>query len=607
MRALSERVSLLLQNAHFNSSQHPELLPEALEELSASLEELRMSQEALHQQNQELLEAHVALEVERQRYRELFEFAPDGYLITDIAGNIQEANHAASRLLKVPQTYLLGKPLTVFMPELERRAFWNELDRLHQAERSQEWITRFQRRNAPAFDAALTVTVVFDPKGTPIRLRWLLRDISERKQMEEVQLQIALAEMTNQALKTEIAQRRQLEQELRQQAESLNQASTLKDEFLAIVSHELRSPLNAMLGWAQMLRNRQLNETMVSRGLETIERNARAQVKLIEDLLDISRIIRGKLHLNIQPVNLVLVIQAAIDSMQLALTAKHIQIQTVLDESASLVSGDSDRLQQIIWNLLANSIKFTPEQGQIEVRLERVADNAVIKVSDTGQGIRPNFLPYVFDRFRQAERATTRCHGGLGLGLAIVRQLVELHGGTVEADSPGEGQGATFTVTFPLLTGRENEERRKWEASDRSPLHPLTGSQILVVDDEVDVCELLTHMLEEAGANVRTATSTREALQMIQQSQPDVLISDIRMPEQDGYVLIRQVREIESEQLESFPPPKKPTHLPAIALTAYAREEDERHLSNAGFQLHLSKPIEPATLVAAVASQIQCV
>jgi signal transduction histidine kinase len=280
---------------------------------------------------------------------------------------------------------------------------------------------------------------VFDPKGTPVRLRWLLRDISERKQMEEVQLQVALAEMTNQALKTEITQRRQLEQELRQQAESLNQASTLKDEFLAIVSHELRSPLNAMLGWAQMLRNRQLNETMVSRGLETIERNARAQVKLIEDLLDISRIIRGKLHLNIRPVNLVLVIQTAIESMQLALTAKHIQIQTVLDESASLVSGDSDRLQQIIWNLLANSIKFTPEQGHIEVRLERVADNAVIKVSDTGQGIRPNFLPYVFDRFRQAERATTRCHGGLGLGLAIVRQLVELHGGTVEADSPGEG------------------------------------------------------------------------------------------------------------------------------------------------------------------------
>jgi signal transduction histidine kinase len=289
--------------------------------------------------------------------------------------------------------------------------------------------------------------------------------------MEEAQLQIALAEMTNQALKTEIAQRRQLEQELRQQAESLNQASTLKDEFLAIVSHELRSPLNAMLGWTQMLRSRQLNETMVSRGLETIERNARAQVKLIEDLLDISRIIRGKLHLNIQPVNLVLVIQAAIDSMQLALTAKHIQIQTVLDESASLVSGDCDRLQQIIWNLLANSIKFTPEHGHVEVRLERVADNAVIKVSDTGEGIRPNFLPYVFDRFRQAERATTRCHGGLGLGLAIVRQLVEIHGGTVEADSPGEGQGATFTVTLPLLTDKENEEMRRSKVGDRPRSH----------------------------------------------------------------------------------------------------------------------------------------
>jgi PAS domain S-box-containing protein len=471
MRAVGERVSTLLQNAHSNSAQHPELLPEALEELSASLEELRMSQEVLHQQNQELLEAHAALEGERQRYRELFEFAPDGYLITDIEGNVQEANYAASLLLKVPQKYLIGKPLTVFMPEPERRAFWNELERLRQVERSQEWITRLQPRDAPAFDAALTVTTVINSQGSLVGLRWLLRDISERKQMEEAQLQIALAEMTNQALKTEIAQRRQLEQELRQQAESLNQASTLKDEFLAIVSHELRSPLNAMLGWTQMLRSRQLNETMVSRGLETIERNARAQVKLIEDLLDISRIIRGKLHLNIQPVNLVLVIQAAIDSMQLALTAKHIQIQTVLDESASLVSGDCDRLQQIIWNLLANSIKFTPEHGHVEVRLERVADNAVIKVSDTGEGIRPNFLPYVFDRFRQAERATTRCHGGLGLGLAIVRQLVEIHGGTVEADSPGEGQGATFTVTLPLLTDKENEEMRRSKVGDRPRSH----------------------------------------------------------------------------------------------------------------------------------------
>ncbi|MBD1999718.1 response regulator [Leptolyngbya sp. FACHB-541] len=608
-RALGERVSTLLQHAHSNSLQHPELLSEALEELGTSLEELRMSQEVLNQQNQELLEAHAALEVERQRYQELFEFAPDGYLITDSEGNIQEANHAASLLLKVPQKYLIGKPLTVFVPQPEHGAFWNELNRLQQVERLSEWIIRLQPRGAHPFDAALTVTTMFDSKGNSVGLRWLLRDISERKQLEAAQLQNALAEMTNQALEAEIVRRRQLEQELRQQAESLNQASTLKDEFLAIVSHELRSPLNAMLGWTQMLRNKQLNESMVARGLETIERNARAQVKLVEDLLDISRIIRGKLFLNIRPINLVSVIQAAIKSAQPAFTAKNIQIRTVLDESATFVLGDGDRLQQIVWNLLANSTKFTPQHGLIEVRLERIATNAVITVSDTGEGIRSNFLPYVFDRFRQAEQATTRCHGGLGLGLAIVRQLVEIHGGTVEADSPGEGQGATFTVTLPLLVNKE--EVRGWEEiypSNLSPFHPLLGLQVLVVDDEADNREWIAVVLKDAGANVKTVTSANEALQVIQQSQPDILISDVRMPEQDGYALIRQVREIESERPNLIPTTAKHAHLPAIALTAYDREDDDRkQLLDAGFQLQLPKPVEPTALVAAVVSQIKCV
>jgi PAS domain S-box-containing protein len=608
-RILGERVSTLLQHAHSDSLQHPELLSEALEELGTSLEELRMSQEVLHQQNQELLEAHAALEVERQRYQELFEFAPDGYLITDLSGNIQKANHAASLLFKVPQKYLIGKPLTVFVPQAEHRAFWSELYRLQQVERLQEWIIRLQPRSAPSFDAALTVTKVFNSEGNSVGLRWLLRDISERKQLEAAQLRTALAETTNQALEAEIARRRQLEQELRQQAESLHQASTLKDEFLAIVSHELRSPLNVMLGWTQMLRSKQLNESMIARGLETIERNARAQVKLVEDLLDVSRIIRGKLYLNIRPVNLVSVIQAAVDSVEPAFTAKNIQIRTVLDESASFVSGDGDRLQQLIWNLLANSIKFTPQRGRIEVRLERISTNAVITVSDTGEGIRSNFLPYVFDRFRQAEQATTRYHGGLGLGLAIVRQLVEIHGGTVKADSLGEGKGATFTVTLPLLINKE--EIRRWEEiypSNLSPFHPLLGLQVLVVDDEADNREWMAIVLKGAGANVKTVTSASEALQVIQQSQPDILISDVRMPDQDGYELIRQVREIESERPDLSPTTTKQSHLPAIALTAYAREDDDRRqLLDAGFQLHLPKPIEPTALVAAVVSQIKCV
>lgn len=603
MKSLSERVSTLLHCVHTNLSEDPELLPEVLEELGVSLKELRVSQEVLHEQNQELLEAHAALKLERKRYRELFEFAPDGYLMTDKESTIEEGNHAASVLLKVSAKHLIGKPLTVFVPEAHRPAFRTELNRLHKVGRLQEWITPLQPPDAEPFDAALTVTTVSDRTGAIAGLRWLVRDISERKQLEEAQLRAKLAEMTNQKLEAEIAQRKQLEKELRQQAEILNQANTIKDEFLAIVSHELRSPLNAILGWAQILRGRRLDETIVSRALETIERNAKIQVKLIEDLLDISRIIRGKLYLNIGLVNLVSVIRASIDSVQLAITAKNIEICTVLDESASLVSGDPDRLQQIVWNLLFNAIKYTPKEGQIEVRLECVSSNAVISVSDTGQGIAPDFLPYVFDRFRQEERATTRHHGGLGLGLAIVRQLVEMHGGTVTANSPGEGQGARFTVQLPLMA----ECKLPSEVTQNSSIaqetaafdldRTLSDVYVLVVDDEADIRELLTVVLENAGAKVKTAASVSEALETIEQSQPDILISDVGMPDRDGYALIRQVRAIESE---------RPNAIPAIALTAYATEEDSKQLLKAGFQLHLSKPVEPAALVAAVASQIEC-
>ena len=602
MKSLGERVSMLLHRAHSNLSEDPELLPEALEELGVSLEELRVSQEVLHEQNQELLEAHAALELERQRYQELFEFAPDGYLITDTESKIHEANQAAGLLLKVLPEYLIGKPLIVFVPKHLRKAFRSELHRLHEVGRLKECITQLQPRNADPFDAALTVTRILDRTGAIAGLRWLVRDISERKQLEEAQLRAKLAEMTNQKLEAEIAQRKQLEKELRQQAEILKQANTIKDEFLAIVSHELRSPLNAILGWAQILRSQKLDEKIVSRALETIERNARIQVKLIEDLLDISRIIRGKLYLNISLVNLVSVIQASIDSVQLAITAKNIEIRTVLDESASLVSGDPDRLQQIVWNLLFNAIKYTPKEGKIEVRLERVSSNAVISVRDTGQGIALDFLPYVFDRFRQEERATTRHHGGLGLGLAIVRQLVEMHGGTVTANSPGEGQGATFTVQLPLMaacTGSTEVTQESSIAQETAAFdldRTLINVYVLVVDDEADTRELLTVVLENAGAKVKTAASVNEALEKIEQSQPDILISDVGMPDRDGYALIRQVRAIESE---------RPNAIPAIALTAYAREEDRNQLLKAGFQLHLPKPVEPAALVAAVASQIE--
>jgi PAS domain S-box-containing protein len=596
IEVLSQQVNTLAQIPQSELLQHPELFTQVLEELSTSLEELQVSQEHMHQQNQELVATHQTIEVERQRYRELFELAPDGYLVTDIEGVIWEANRAASALLNVSQQRLVGKPMIVFVPTEARRAFRADLNRLHRLGRLQEWVVQLQPRHREQFDAALTVTIVYDWEGKAMALRWLLRDVSERRQLEEAQLRAKLAEMTNQTLQNEITQRQQLEEKLRQQAETLTRMNSLKDEFLAIVSHELRSPLNAMLGWSQMLRSRQLDTATTARALETIERNARLQAQLIEDLLDISRIVRGKLHLKIQPVNLVTVVEAAIQAVQLAANAKAIDIRTTLDSSANFVSGDPDRLQQIVWNLLSNAIKFTPEQGQIEVRLECVSCQVVITVSDTGKGISPDFLPYVFEHFRQAESATTRRHGGLGLGLAIVRQLVEVHGGTVEAASPGEGQGAVFTVRLPTITspGPSNSAELAAETAIEYPAQ-LRNLAVLVVDDEPDVRELLTFILEQAGAIVTTVASVQEALLAIEQIKVDVLISDIGMPDQDGYTLIRHLRAMEAEQ----------TKIPAIALTAYARGEDRRQALEAGFQVHLSKPIEPEALIAAIASQLE--
>lgn len=579
---LRDRVADLYQVSNADLSEHPDLLTRAIAELSNALEELRVAQDVLHQRNQQLLDTQMALDAERQRYRELFEFAPDGYIITDRRDRIQEVNQAAIQLFNVPKTYLIGKPLTFFMPEVEQRALWNELDRLPETGRLQEWNTQLQPRGAAPFDAALTVTTIANSIGEVVGLRWILRDVSQRVQLEQARIRATLAEATNQALKAEIEQRKQLEQELRQ-------ANTLKDEFLAIVSHELRAPLNAILGWAQMLRSRQMDEARIERALESIERNAKAQATVVSDLLDVSRIIQGKLQLNIRSINLIPVIRAAIDSVQLAANAKHIEIQTVFEQSEILVSGDVDRLQQIVWNLLSNAVKFTPNYGQVEVRLAQTNSHVQLIIKDSGQGIHPDFLPYVFDRFRQAERATTRHHGGLGLGLAIVQQLVEMHGGTVTATSSGEGQGATFTVKLPrLVIGTDHAIEHSIETAPN-----LSNVSILVVDDEADTCELLKILLEEADAIVQTAASVDEAWQLIQHSQPHILISDIAMPDRDGYELIRQVRACDQTKM-----------LPAIALTAYAQEQDTQRLLNAGFQVHLSKPVDASTLLTTVRRQL---
>ncbi len=386
------------------------------------------------------------------------------------------------------------------------------------------------------------------------------------------------------------------EQQARANAEAANR---IKDEFLAVVSHELRTPLNSILGWAQMLRAKRLNEAATVKALETIERNAKQQVRLIDDILDVSRIIRGKIRLSQRAVNLVEIVQEAIAGIEPAARAKNIQIQTQCDRDASEVSGDPDRLLQIASNLLSNAVKFTPERGRVEVQLHLKGDRALLSVSDTGIGIAPNFLPYVFEGFRQADSSITRAHGGLGLGLTIVRHLVELHGGTVEAFSEGKDKGATFTVSLPLLATRKENffpsspAPLSLSSPPSRPHSPLSGLRVLVVDDDPDTCDLIATVLVQYGAEVQTTKSAREAIAALEKSKPDILVSDIGMPGDNGYQLIRQVRQLEA---------RSGGHIQAIALTAYAREEDRRHAREAGFQLHVPKPVEPDRLAKALAS-----
>ncbi|MGF2035458.1 MAG: PAS domain S-box protein [Nostoc sp. CmiVER01] len=439
--------------------------------------------------------------------------------------------------------------------------------------------------------------------------------------------EIALLQATSDQVAVAL-ERAQLMDSLQQQKEQLVQANRIKDEFLAVLSHELRTPLNPILGWSKLLQTKKYDEVTTTRALQTIERNAKLQTQLIEDLLDVSRILQGKLSLNIAPVNLETAIVSAIETVRLAAQAKSINLRfTILDfglqnphrnldinfnnqtdnrksqiqvalppseryDPKFLVTGDSGRLQQVIWNLLSNAIKFTPQGGQVEISLQSVGSQAELRVSDTGKGISLDFLPFVFDYFRQADGATTRKFGGLGLGLAIVRHIVELHGGTVKAESLGEEQGATFTVMLPLMKTHFNSHQIDRQLDDSSN---LDGVKVLLVDDERDTRELIAFILEQSGAVVTQAASAMEALRIMPEFQPNLLLSDIGMPEVDGYMLIRRIRAMSPEQGGT---------IPAIALTAYAAEADSQQAITAGFEQHITKPVEPAKLLQAIANLI---
>ena len=507
--------------------------------------------------------------------------------ILDKEGYIATWNLGAQQIKGYSADEIIGKHFSIFYPEEDLK--WDkptyELKVATEVGRFEDEGWRI-RKDGTRLWANVIITALRNKDGTLRGFGKVTRDLTERKQAEEQRLQLAR------------------EQVARAESDAANRA---KDEFLATISHELRTPLNAILGWGRMLRNSLLDEANFARGLDTIERNAKLQAQLIDDLLDVSRIISGKVRLTVMPVELRPVIEAAIDSVRPAAEAKNIRLQITLDTNTGLVSGDPDRLQQVIWNLLSNAVKFTNKGGRVQVRLERINSHVEVTVSDTGKGIPPEFLPYVFDRFRQADSSITRMHGGLGLGLAIVRHLTELHGGIVQAQSPGEGQGATFSLRLPVLivhgSGRfainadEANESSPAQEMDFGTSPSLEGLSILVVDDEADARELLKVILETRKAEVTTVASAAEAYETLEWLRPDVIISDIGMPGEDGYSLIRNVRLKEAQKRQGWKP--------AIALTAHARVEDRLRALSAGYQAHVAKPVEPTELVAVIASLVR--
>ncbi|HEY9747730.1 MAG TPA: ATP-binding protein [Allocoleopsis sp.] len=528
---------------------------ELLARVEATLKLARLRQEATHREQGLRAEA----EAVRIQLESVLAGIKDQFIVLDREWRYTFVNEQVLEVTGKCKEELLGQSVWELFPSVLGTAFETEV---RQAVAEQR-VVRFELFY-PHYQRWFENRVYPFAEGVTI----FVTDISDRKQAEAERDRLL-----------------QLEQSARSAAE---QANRIKDEFLAVLSHELRSPLNPILGWSKLLQQRKLDEIATQRALETIERNAKLQTQLIEDLLDVSRILRGKMALTVSPVNLVTVVQAAIETVRLAAEAKQIEIQTLIAANLEQISGDPARIQQIVWNLLSNAIKFTPHGGWVEVRLEAIDHQAQIQVRDTGKGISPTFLPHVFEYFRQEDGTTTRKFGGLGLGLAIVRHLTELHGGTVSAESPGEGLGATFTVRIPFQ--RIATVFPEITSLDSNRVN-LNGLKVMVVDDETDMRDLIAFILEQRQAQVRVATSAAEALAAFNQFQPQLLISDIGMPLMDGYMLLHQVRSRSPEQ---------GGQIPAIALTAYAGELDQKQALKAGFQRHVAKPVEPDALIQAI-------
>ena len=506
------------------------------------------------------------------RLAAIVESSDDAIVSKDLNGIVLSWNRAAERMFGYTADEMIGRSIRTIVPNDRQAEEDDVIARIQRGERVDHFETIRRRKNGTLLPVSLTISPIRDPDGVVVGASKIARDITERKQAETERIRLL-----------GMAQ----------------EASRLKDEFLATLSHELRTPLNAILGYTRMLRSGLIPSDKQRRALDTIERNAASLTEIIEDVLDVSRIISGKIRLNVRPLDLPAVIGESIDAVRPAAEARAIRIECILDSGQAPISGDPERLQQILWNLVSNAVKFTDRGGRVQVRLEHRDSHVEITVSDTGIGIEQEFLPFVFDRFRQGDSGVTREHGGLGLGLAITKHLVEMHGGTIDATSGGRGTGATFRVKLPrrIVHSRQRDEPRTRSQAHHSgadlPAATLLGISVLAVDDDADALMMVREILEAAGARVTTADSAREALSLIEVDPPDVLLADVGMPRMSGFDLITEVRRSANRQVRE---------IPAAALTAYVRSEDRAHALRSGFQLHLAKPIDPAELMAAIAS-----